>query len=154
MADAWGPDVRQIPTRISSIPLAKQPSSKQFSSERKEDGEGRKKERDERKKMRERKKERERRGRERGREKSSMGHVVRRARDNQCSDVTDCPTNRKIAPFKPGSLGLRVESRRDPSDFSPTAVRPRSLRRANSRIDPLSRILYSRFSLDRFRHRK
>lgn len=59
MVDVWGPDVRQIPARISSIPLAKQPSSKQFSSERKEDGEGRKKERDERKKdERERKRER------------------------------------------------------------------------------------------------
>lgn len=57
MVDAWGPDVRQIPARISSIPLAKQPSSKQFSSERKEDGEGRKK-RTRREKKDEREKER------------------------------------------------------------------------------------------------
>ena len=76
--------------------------------------------------------------REEGRERCSMGHVVRRARDNQCGDVTVYPTNRGIAPFKPGSLGLRVESRRVPSGFSPTAVRPRSLRRANSRLDPSS----------------
>lgn len=82
--------------------------------------------------------------REEGREKCSMGHVVRRARDNQCGDVTVYPTNRGIAPFKPGSLGLRVESRRVPSGFSPTAVRPRSLRRANSRLDPL---LHARHTL-------
>lgn len=69
MVDVWGPDVRQIPARISSIPLAKQPSSKQFSSERKEDGEGRKKERDERKKdERERERDREERKRKRERE--------------------------------------------------------------------------------------
>lgn len=35
------------------------------------------------------------------------------------------------------ALGLRVETRpRVPLDFSPTAVRPRSLRRANSRLAP------------------
>ena len=92
--------------------------------------------------MREKEEEREG-GRGRRREKSSMGHVVRRARDNQCSDVTVWLTNRGTAPFKPGSLGLRVESCRVPSGFSPTAVGPRSLRRANSRLDPLPVIYFA-----------
>lgn len=92
--------------------------------------------------------------REEGREKCSMGHVVRRARDNQCGDVTVYPTNRGIAPFKPGSLGLRVESRRVPSGFSPTAVRPRSLRRANSRLDPLLHARHTFLRYNDFDHRK
>lgn len=43
-----------------------------------------------------------------GRGWSSGSHVVRHARDNQCSDViiTVSPTNRGSAPFKPASLGV------------------------------------------------